>query len=268
MSLSFTILGCGSSGGVPRIDGNWGACNPDNPRNRRKRCAGLIQQFGRAGATRLLIDTPPDLHQSLLAAKVPAIDGVLFTHDHADHTHGIDDLRAFALNAGARLPVYFDATTAALLTRRFDYCFRPNASGTYPAILKPHELTPLTPVTLGGRGGLVTATPYLQKHGEGETLGFRVGDLAYSPDVSDIPEDTLPHLQGLDVWVVDALRPTPHPGQFSVSQALAWIERIKPKRAVLTHLHIDLDYDALKRKLPSHVEPAYDGMEIALDHKL
>ncbi len=265
MAMTFTILGCSSSGGVPRIDGNWGACNPENPKNRRKRCSAIIQQHARAGSTRLLIDTPPDMHESLLAAKIPAIDAVLYTHDHADHAHGIDDLRAFALNAQARMPIYGDAESIGTLTSRFQYCFVPSPTGSYPAILKAHEIAPLEPLTLGGRGGLVTVTPFSQRHGETMTFGYRVGNLAYSPDVSGIPDASLPMLEGLDVWIVDALRPMPHPGHFSLNQALDWIERLKPKRAVLTHLHIDLDYDKLKRKLPAHVEPAYDGMVIEVE---
>ena len=265
MALSFTILGCGSSGGVPRIDGNWGKCDPANPRNRRRRCAGLVQQTAKAGATRLLIDTPPDIRESLQATGADAIDGVFFTHDHADHIHGIDDLRVFALNAQARMPVYFDAATGEGVVMRFDYCFRPSASGSYPAILKPHVIEPMQPVTLGGKGGLVTLTPFLQDHGEIKSLGYRLGALAYSPDISGVPEASLPMLSGLDVWIIDALKPTPHPAHFSVGQALEWIERLKPRRAILTHLHVDLDYDALRRKLPAHVEPAYDGMVIGLE---
>jgi phosphoribosyl 1,2-cyclic phosphate phosphodiesterase len=265
MALSFTILGCGSSGGVPRIDGNWGKCDPAHPRNRRRRCAGLVQQTARAGATRLLIDTPPDIRESLLAIGPGGIDGVFFTHDHADHTHGIDELRVFALNAHARIPVYFDAVTGARITAKFDYCFRNSVTGSYPAILKPHEIEPLQPVTLGGKGGLVRLTPFAQEHGEIISLGYRVGALAYSPDVSGIPEASLSALKDLDVWIIDALRPAPHPSHFSVGQALEWIEKLAPKRAILTHLHIDLDYEALKRKLPAHVEPAFDGMVIELD---
>ena len=265
MALTFTILGCGSSGGVPRIDGTWGKCDPANPRNRRRRCAGLITRTAKAGATRLLIDTPPDLRESLLAAGVPALDGVFFTHDHADHSHGIDELRVFALNTQARMPVYFDAVNGAGISSRFDYCFRPSASGSYPAILKGHEIEPLQPVTLGGKGGLVTLTPFTQQHGEIQSFGYRVGNLAYSPDVSGIPEASLAMLEGLDVWIVDALRPAPHPGHFNVEQALEQIKRFKPKRAVLTHMHFDLDYEALRRKLPAHIEPAYDGMVIELE---
>jgi len=209
--------------------------------------------------------SPPDLRESLLEVGADSIDGVFYTHDHADHTHGIDDLRVYALNTQARLPVYFDASTGALITAKFEYCFRNSHSGAYPAILKPHEIQALQPVTLGGKGGLVTLTPFAQTHGEIVSLGFRVGSLAYSPDISGVPEASLPMLRDLDVWIVDALRPAPHPSHFSLSEALDWIERLKPKRAILTHLHVDLDYDALKRKLPPHVEPAYDGMVVPLE---
>jgi phosphoribosyl 1,2-cyclic phosphate phosphodiesterase len=264
MTLTFTILGCGSSGGVPRIDGNWGSCDPDNPRNRRRRCAGLVRQTAKAGTTALLIDTPPDLRDSMLAVGCGHVDGVCFTHGHADHTHGIDDLRVYALNSKAKVPVYFDAATAAEITEKFGYCFRTNAAGTYPAILKPHEIIPQQPVTLGGRGGVVTLTPFRQLHGEIHSLGYRVGNLAYAPDVSGIPEDSVAMLEGLDVLIIDALRYTAHPGHFTVKQTLAWIARLRPKRAILTHLHIDLDYAKLRRELPAGVEPAYDGMVIEL----
>jgi phosphoribosyl 1,2-cyclic phosphate phosphodiesterase len=266
MALSFTVLGCGSSGGVPRIDGNWGACDPADPRNRRRRCAGLIERRGDAGVTRVLIDTPPDIRESLLAAHTPTLDGVLFTHDHADHTHGIDELRVFALNTKARVRVYSSAETGAEIMRRFDYCFRNSVTGSYPAILKNFELRPLEPVAIEGRGGVVECLPFPQEHGEITSLGFRVGGLAYSPDVSGISSSALPALEGLDVWIVDALRPAPHPSHFSVDQALAWIARLKPKRAILTHLHFDLDYETLRRRLPDHVEPAHDGMVIEIAH--
>ena len=274
MTTTLTILGCGSSGGVPRIGPNWGACDPAEPRNRRRRASVLIERHGEGngntssgerGRTRVLVDTSPDIREQLIAANVGRLDAVVWTHDHADHTHGIDELRVYALNAQARMPVYFDAVTGAGITSRFDYCFRPSASGAYPAILKPHDIAPLQPVTLGGKGGLVSLTPFAQDHGEIASLGYRIGNLAYSPDISGVPEASLPMLKDLDMWIVDGLKPTPHPAHFSVGQALEWIERLKPRRAVLTHLHVDLDYDALKRKLPAHVEPAFDGMVIDVD---
>lgn len=265
MSLSVTILGCGPSGGVPRVDGAWGACDPGNPRNRRRRCSILVRQEGPKGATRVLVDTPPDLRESVLAANVRAIDGVLFTHDHADHTHGIDDLRFFAVTQRKRIPVYFDAATGKTIQSRFEYCFQGGRAGSgYPAILEPHEIAPPQPVTVEGPGGPVTCTPFWQSHGYTRSLGWRFGRIAYSPDAVALADESVPLLEGLDLWIVDALRYQPHPGHFSVSEALAWIKRLKPKRAVLTHMLHDLDYETLKRELPHHVEPAYDGLRIEI----
>jgi phosphoribosyl 1,2-cyclic phosphate phosphodiesterase len=262
MSLKVTILGCGTSGGVPRIGNVWGACDPSNPKNRRRRCALLVQREGPKGVTNVLVDTPPDLRDQLLDANVGLLDGVLYTHDHADHTHGIDDLRVVVYNGNRRLPVYSDEATLQLLRRHFDYCFETPAGSDYPAILLPKEIAPGETVPIGGRGGIVEALAFRQIHGRGTTLGFRFGGLAYSPDVNDFPEESVELLRGLDVWIVDALRYTFHPSHFSVGQALTWIDRLKPKRAILTHMHIDLDYATLARELPPGVEPAYDGMVI------
>ena len=260
MSLKVTILGCGTSGGVPRIGNEWGACDPNNPKNRRRRCALLVEQEGPDGVTRVLVDTPPDLREQLLDAGIGLLDGVLYTHDHADHVHGIDDLRMVAYNGKRRVDVYFDETTGRYLRLRFDYCFVTPPGSEYPAVLSGHEINPGRMIPIEGPGGVIKVVPFRQRHGAGETLGFRFGDLAYSPDVSDLPEDSLPYLAGLDVWIVDALRYTEHPSHLSVAQALAWIERLKPKRALLTHMHMDLDYEALAGQLPQGVEPAYDGM--------
>jgi phosphoribosyl 1,2-cyclic phosphate phosphodiesterase len=260
MTLKLTILGCGTSGGVPRVGNIWGACDPANPKNRRRRCSVLVQREGTEGTTNVLVDTPPDLREQLLDVGVGWLDGVLFTHDHADHTHGIDDLRMVSYNGRRRVAVYYDEVTGQQLRQRFAYCFNMSANGEYPPILQGHELAPGAPVTILGEGGPIEALPFRQRHGSGETLGFRFGDIAYSPDVSDLPEDSLQYLEDLDVWILDALRYTRHPSHFSVEEALHWIERIKPKRAVLTHMHVDLDYEALARELPDEVEPAYDGM--------
>ncbi len=260
MSLKVTILGCGTSGGVPRIGGEWGACDPDNPKNRRRRCAVLVEREGASGVTRVLVDTPPDLREQLLEVGVGLLDGVLYTHEHADHCHGIDDLRMVCYNARRRVNVYHDAATGRVLRKRFDYCFETPPGSEYPSVLKPHEIVPGEMVHIEGPGGTIEAMPFRQRHGSGESLGFRFGGLAYSPDVSDLPEETLPLLDGLDVWIVDALRYTGHPSHFSVEQSLSWIERLKPKRAVLTHMHVDLDYADLARQLPEGVEPGYDGM--------
>lgn len=260
MSLKVTILGCGTSGGVPRIGNEWGACDPKNSKNRRRRCALLVEREGLEGTTRVLVDTPPDLREQLIDAGVGLLDGVLYTHDHADHCHGIDDLRMVAYNARHRVDVYFDAATGESLRQRFAYCFEPPAGSEYPAVLSGHEIHSGEMVRIKGAGGVIEALPFRQRHGTGETLGFRFGSIAYSPDASDFPEESVTHLAGLDVWILDALRYTGHPSHFSVEQALAWIERLAPKRAVLTHMHVDLDYETLAGQLPQGVEPAYDGM--------
>lgn len=262
MSYRLIVLGCGSSGGVPRLGPSWGACDPQQPKNRRRRCSVLIERMGRDGRTSVLVDTSPDLRDQLLSARVEALDGVLYTHDHADHTHGIDDLRMVAYAMKKRLDVYFDAPTRASLEPRFRYCFETPPGSSYSPILRPHDLTAGVAVEIAGAGGPLRAMPLLQQHGDIASLGFRVGNLAYSPDVSDIPEETAALLQGLDVWIVDALRPQPHPSHFHLKRALDWIERLQPKRAILTHMTAELDYDALRRQLPTHVEPAYDGMEV------
>jgi phosphoribosyl 1,2-cyclic phosphate phosphodiesterase len=262
MTLRFVILGCGSSTGVPRVGGDWGQCNPANPKNRRRRCSLLVERVNGGNRTTVLIDTSPDLREQLLDAGVRALDGVLFTHDHADHTHGIDDLRMLSYASRRRINVYADERTLAILRQRFDYCFETPAGSSYPPIVRPHEMLLTRPLHLSGEGGAIAFQPFRQLHGDIESLGFRIGGLAYSSDVHDLPEESLAHLQDLDVWIVDALRYVPHPSHFHLDRALEWIERVKPKRAILTHLHIDLDYNALKAILPAHVEPAYDGMVI------
>ena len=260
MTLKVTILGCGTSGGVPRIGNIWGACDPSNPKNRRSRCSLLVQRAAARGMTTLLVDSSPDLRQQLLDAEVGLLDGVLYTHDHADHVHGIDDLRMVAYNGRRRIDVYYNEATGRILRQRFDYCFEVPAGSDYPAILSGHEIRAGEAVSVEGAGGAIEAVPFRQLHGQTETLGFRFGSIAYSPDVGDFPEETLRHLEGLDVWIIDALRHTPHPSHLTVEQALSWIARVKPKRAVLTHMHVDLDYAKLADQLPEGVEPAYDGM--------
>lgn len=265
MSYRATILGCGSSGGVPRIGALWGACDPTNPKNRRWRCSVLVERLGKPRHTTVLIDTSPDLREQLLSVRCDALDGVLYTHDHADHTHGIDDLRMVSYAMKKRLDVWADEPTRKSLTDRFGYCFEKPAGSTYPPILNAHLIEAPAPIRVEGPSGAIEAIPFLQAHGDIGTLGFRIGGFAYSPDVSDIPEASLPLLEGLDVWIVDALRFTAHPSHFSVKQALEWIGRLKPKRAILTHMTTDLDYEKLSRELPDGVEPAYDGMVIAFD---
>jgi phosphoribosyl 1,2-cyclic phosphate phosphodiesterase len=265
MSLKFTILGCGTSGGVPRVGNHWGACDPADPKNRRKRCALFVERNSAKGQTTVLVDTTPDLRQQLLDAGAGWLDGVLYTHDHADHTHGIDDLRQVAYNGKRRVNVYHDEATGRVLRTRFSYCFETPAGSEYPAVLEGHDIEAGKPVTISGAGGAVEALPFRQIHGSGETLGFRFGGVAYSPDASDFPEESLEALQDLDVWIIDTLRYKPHPSHLSVEQALAWIARLTPKRAVLTHMHVDLDYARLSCELPEGVEPAYDGMVLTAE---
>jgi phosphoribosyl 1,2-cyclic phosphate phosphodiesterase len=265
MSIEVTILGCGSSGGVPRLDGIWGACDPQNPKNRRRRCALLASLQSRSGRTTALVDTPPDLREQLLDVGVGAVDGVLYTHDHADHTHGIDDLRVIAFNRRARVPVFHDEATGEVLKHRFGYCFEMPPGSEYSPFLVAHDITPGEAFTVSGGGGDLPVMPFRQQHGPTLSLGFRFGGVAYSPDVNDLPAESLAHLADLDVWIVDALRPSRHPSHFNLDEALAWIARLKPRRAVLTHMHIDLDYEALRRRLPEGVEPGYDGMVLYTD---
>lgn len=262
MSYKLTILGCGGSTGVPRIGAMWGACDPGNPKNRRLRPSVLIDRLGRKGRTRVLVDTSPDLREQLIRLRADWLDGVIYTHDHADHTHGIDDLRLVSYCMKRRIESWADKATADSLQGRFGYCFKMQGTNGYPPIMAMNEIDHATPVVVNGAGGAIEAIPIVQEHGAIISLGFRVGGLAYSPDVSGIPEASVPLLENLDIWVVDALRYQPHPTHFHLKRTLEWIERVKPKRAVLTHMTVDLDYDTLRRELPAHIEPAYDGMEI------
>ena len=262
MNLRLTILGCGSSGGVPRVGAGWGACNPANPKNRRRRCSVLVERIGPDANTTVLVDTSPDLREQLLGAEVTRLDAVLFTHEHADHTHGIDDLRPLALRGRGRLPAYMDDETRASLRPRFAYCFETPPGSEYPPILEDRRIEHDRPVEVDGPGGVVAALPIPVRHGGIGALGFRFGAVAYVPDVSHMPAESEALLSGLDVLVIDALRYTPHPTHFSVAEALALIERARPRRAVVTNLHTDLDYATLAGELPEGVVPAYDGMII------
>ena len=262
--IQIILLGTGSSGGVPRVGGDWGDCDPTEPRNRRRRCGALVQKTDDCGnLTNILIDTPPDLREQLLDTGITHLDAVVYTHDHADQSHGIDDVRALAIRQRRPIPVAFDAFTRESLTRRFGYCLE-GAKG-YPAILSPQiEIRPQAPFTLSGPGGAVTLLPVRMEHGPIDCLGFRIGDLAYCNDVNGLPDETLAALRGLDVLVIDALRHAPHPTHAHLEQSLAWIAALKPRRAVLTNLHVDMDYQSLRRSLPEGVEPGYDGMVLEI----
>lgn len=263
--LEFTLLGSGSSGGVPRADGAWGACDPGEPRNRRSRCSLLVRRAGPGGPeawTTAVVDTAPDFRVQAAAAEVKRLDAVLYTHDHADQTHGIDDIRAFYLGGRRRVPCYVDPVTREHLTRRFGYVFL--GEGGYPAIADLHALPPHgTPWLVEGPSGAVPVLTYDQDHGGMRSVGYRFGSVAYSSDVVDLPDAAIEALQGLEVLIVDALRYKPHPTHAHVDLALRWIEALKPARAILTNMHIDLDYATLAAQLSPGVEPGYDGMRFS-----
>ena len=265
MTLGLTILGCGSSAGVPRPALGWGACDPKNPKNRRRRCSLLAEQTSDHGITRIVIDTSPDLRDQLIDTKVDHIDAVFLTHEHADQTHGIDDLRSVVLHQRRRIPVYLNQSTAKDIVHRFSYCFMAPPGSDYPPILTQHSIEAGQSLTIEGKGGPVTLSAFILKHGNISALGYRIGDAAYTPDVSDIPPESWPFLENLDLWIIDGLRYTGHPSHFSVNDALAWIDRFKPRRAVITNMHSDLDYEVLRQSLPPRVVPAYDGMRLTLE---
>ena len=261
--MIFTILGCGSSPGVPRIGNDWGACDPHNPKNQRLRCSVMIERVSEEGATtRVLIDTSPDLRIQMLRENVQHIDGVLYTHSHADHIHGIDDLRGFWILQRKRIDTYANIETAQRLREAFGYCYETPPEGSYPPILNENLIEAGRTVTIDGPGGPITALPFEQTHGDIKSLGFRIGDFAYSSDVNELSDEAYDALSGVKTWVVDALRYTSHPSHFSLSQAVEAAGRVKATRTILTHMHIDLDYEALKNELPQGVEPAYDGLKV------
>ncbi len=265
MSLTFTILGCGSSGGIPRPGLGWGDCDPNNPKNRRRRCSMLVERRGPdGGKTTVLIDTSPDLREQLLDANVDALDAVFYTHEHADHTHGVDDLRPLVIHRRRRIDVYLDEATSRAMHARFGYCFMTPPGSGYPPILNEHRIVPGHAITIDGEGGPIRVLPFLQDHGDIPSLGFRIGDVAYSADLVDVPAESIDNLADLEIWIVDALRYKSHPTHFSLSDALAWIERLRPRRAVLTNMHADLDFETVRGELPAHVEPAYDGLMLTV----
>ena len=265
MTLTLTILGSGSSAGVPRPALGWGACDPANPKNRRRRCSLLVERASDAGVTRIVIDTSPDLREQLIDADVDHIEAVFLTHEHADQTHGIDDLRSVVLHQRRRIPVHMNKATADHMLLRFSYCFVAPPGSDYPPILDHRSIETGESQTIDGKGGPVTLSAFLVDHGQIKALGYRIGDAAYTPDVVDIPSASWPQLENLDLWIIDGLRYAPHSSHFSVSDALSWIDRFKPKRAVITNMHADLDYEVLRRQLPDGVIPAYDGMRLTLE---
>jgi phosphoribosyl 1,2-cyclic phosphate phosphodiesterase len=253
--MKVTVLGCGASWGVPAIGPDWGRCDPANPRNRRRRCSLLVERSGH----NLLIDTSPDLREQLLDAGIARLDAVLLTHAHADHLHGIDDLRIINRLIGKPLPFHASAETLAEVERRFGYALQPPPER---ALYRP-ALTGIPivgPFTAAG----MPVVPFAQNHGYGMSLGFRIGPLGYSTDVTELDDHAFAALAGIELWIVDCMRRKPHPTHSHLAKTLAWIERVGPRRAVLTHMDQSLDYHELAAELPACVEPGYDGLAIEL----
>lgn len=258
-TLEFTILGSGSSGGVPRADGEWGVCDPANPKNFRTRCSMLVRRLGEGAQTTVLVDASPELRLQTAKAGVKRVDAVVLTHDHADQVHGLDDVRAFYLRQQAKIPCWMDAATDRTMMRRFGYIFE--GEGGYPAICERQAIPPHGEAwQVDGPSGAIPIRTFDQDHGGIRSVGYRFGGVAYSSDVVGLDDEAFEALAGLDVWIVDALRRRPHPTHAHLDLALKWIERVRPKRAILTNMHIDLDYEQLRAELPLGVEPGYDGL--------
>jgi phosphoribosyl 1,2-cyclic phosphate phosphodiesterase len=254
-----TILGCGTSGGVPRPGGKggkgeWGAANPADPRNRRRRCSILVEDRGKT----VLVDTSPDLRAQLLDAEVERVDAVIWTHEHADQVHGIDDLRPYVLRQGP-IDSWADKRTHEILRRRFRYCFEAEGNGLYNPIYRHHEI--VGPFSAAG----LPVVSFVQDHGTVPSLGLRFGRVAYANDVVTLSKEAFDVLAGAEVLIVDAMRFRPHPTHAHLDRALEWIERVRPKRAFLTNLHVDMDYAELDRLTPPHVRPCHDGLAIEVD---
>lgn len=254
--MRVTMLGSGPSWGVPRIGGDWGACDPSNAKNRRRRVSILVEE----GGSVLLVDTSPDLREQLLDTGSTRVDAVLFTHCHADHTHGIDDVRSINRMMGKPLPIYADPFTMSELKARFRYIFSPideqAKTAFYKPAVEPHEID--GPFAAAG----IAVVPFVQDHGFSRTLGFRFGRFAYSTDVLTLDEAAFEALAGVEVWIVDCIRRAPHPTHSHLARTLDWIARVKPRRAIFTHMDQSLDYASLQRELPPGVEPGYDGLVI------
>jgi phosphoribosyl 1,2-cyclic phosphate phosphodiesterase len=254
--VKVTVLGCGGSGGVPAVGNQWGVCDPANPKNRRRRCSVLVEE----GAATLLIDTSPDCRAQLLDANVKRLDGVLYTHAHADHLHGIDELRGINRLMRRAVPIWADAATLQQIGERFGYTLKPLDPGSsfYKPTLEPHEIT--GPFRVAG----LEIVPFQQDHGFSTTLGFRIGRFAYSTDVVELDDAAFAALAGIELWIVDCLRREPHPTHSHLDKTLRWIERLRPRRAILTHMDPVLDYASLAAELPDGVEPGYDGLVVEL----
>jgi phosphoribosyl 1,2-cyclic phosphate phosphodiesterase len=248
------ILGCGASGGVPAIGNYWGSCDPSHPKNFRTRSS----MYWIVDGMKILIDTSPDLRHQMLKNQIADIDAILYTHAHADHTHGIDDLRGLFFQRGQKkIPVYGAETTIRTLQKQFSYLFHGDPFSIYPQVLEPHIIHDTFSI------GALNIMAFPQIHGEKLwSTGFRIGNIAYSTDFNDLEKDSLKCLTGLDLWIVDCLSIDPRPTHMHLEGALEWIAKVQPKKAILTHMNTTLDYETLFKILPSHVEPAYDGLTI------
>lgn len=260
--MKVTVLGCGGSGGVPLLGNDWGACDPENPKNRRSRVSILVEE----GAAKILMDTSPDLREQLLKAQISYLTAILYTHDHADHTQGIDDLRFLAYRSEKEhkriLPAFGTADTLKILTNRFGYIFSQLKGGSaelYKPFLEAREIIPGHAFMVDG----ISILPFQQHHGFGTySTGYRIANMAYSTDVVSLPTESKECLRGLDLWIVDCLRWEPHLTHAHFDQVLDWVEELKPRRTILTHLNQSMDYEAVRKRCPEGIEPGFDGMVI------
>lgn len=254
--MKVRLLGCGTSSGVPRIGNDWGACDPSEPKNRRRRVSILVEE----GDTRVLVDTSPDLREQLLDAGVARIDAVIWTHDHADHCHGIDDLRQVYHATRQPVPGYARQETLDTLRQRFDYAFEGKEG--YPSIVDPRLLG--RQLALGGLG----ITTVDQPHGPITSVGIRFDahgrSIGYSTDFNGLTDDMISLFEGVDLWIVDALRARPHPTHPHLEMVIKWVEELRVRHAILTHMDHSMDYRQLRDTLPPNVEPGFDGLEVVL----
>ena len=256
--MKFIILGCGSSMGVPRTDGYFGNCDPNNKKNYRTRCSGLIQTKNQ----NILIDTSPDLRQQLLRHKIKYINKVFYSHMHGDQTHGINDLRTFFINQKKPIDVYADLTTSRYLKHSFSYCFQ-NYSKEYPAILKLNKIN--KELLINNNNQKIRIKPLAVKHGRINSICYIINSkLAYISDVSEVYLKDFKYFKNLKYLIIDCLWFNPHPSHFNLEKSLDFIKKVKPKKAILTNLSHVIDYKELKKLLPKNIIPAHDGLTLKL----
>ena len=255
--MKVTILGCGPSAGVPLIGCDCGVCTSDNPKNKRTRSSILIE----SDTTTILIDASPDLREQALRENIRRIDALVMTHAHADHCHGIDEMRSFNYLSDAVIPIYADDKTLKDITQRFGYLFLPPDTHWYRGALEPHIIREGVPFRVGD----IELIPFMQEHGKSHSIGYKIGNFVYSTDVNNFPNDSMQYLENIDVWLVDSLREDPAPAHAHLALTLEWITQFKPRQAVLTHMSHVFNYDALSARLPAHVTPAFDGFSFEIN---